>query len=282
MEVVVLGVLRQFRGDSLILALRKLQITPNISYGMDSRSFFPGFADLLINTKPGKVLKSSLVSMPEISCSAGHLYIYRWAEALGIDWVLVLEDDVTLLKNPLSLLGCLKEIDSPALISLQQAQSPISENGFSKREILLESRNLKCNSLQRLLEPRLQTCSYLINLAAIKRLNKGNKKVGLAFRPDWPLAIFSGIKFYVTKEPYFLHPESREDSLVYHSRTFSSTPPKNSRWVVLRIFQIVLPFLGIVSLRLKLSGVPFTSAFYYTAILPLRRKWHQKRQKKKQ
>jgi GR25 family glycosyltransferase involved in LPS biosynthesis len=275
MEVVVLGVRKQFRGESLVRALHEQRLSPRIIDGVDSRTLSPNFVDLLSSVKPAQLLGFPALSIPEISCSAGHLYLYQWAYFMGIDWLLVLEDDVTLLKNPISLLDCISKIDGPVLISLQQPEISSAQNGFSAREIRVKESSLKCESLQRLLEPRLQTCSYLINSAAIQKLYQRNKRIGLAFRADWPITIYPGIKFFVTKEPYFSHPESRDKSLIYGSRIFSSATLAQSNDLASRTIGKILRASAVTSIRLKLSGVPFFSSYYYTTVLPLRKKWYQ-------
>lgn len=274
MEVVVLGVRRQFRGESLLRDLHEKHLLPRVIDGLDARSLPPNLIDLLSNVKPAQILGFPALSIPEISCSAGHLYLYQWAYFKGVDWLLVLEDDVTLLKNPNSLLDCLSKIDGPVLVSLQQPQRSSSKNGFSAREVRIKERDPKCESLQRILEPRLQTCSYLINFAAVKKLYERNKKISVAFRADWPITIYPGIKFFVTKEPYFSHPESREESLIFHSRKSSSSTIIMSNNLASKAIRKIQKASGVTSLRLKLHGVPFVSAFYFTIVLSLRKKWY--------
>jgi len=269
MRSVVLGLKNGFRGQQLIEDLRKVDLEPELINALDGRGIPEFLKQAIYDPFPQKFLNLPDLSLPEIACSASHLHLYRWAHSLKIAWLLILEDDVTLLKNPKELIESISTITYPAIISMQQPYRPSSNKVLNTREIIIRRKANQLDLLQEILEPRLQTCSYLINLAALKKLSQLQSSTKVLFRADWPLHLYPQTRFYVTKEPYFLHPSDRSNSTIVASRV--SRHQIARKGASPRAFNLLGRLLGIKSLVLKFRKVPFRSSYYFLVILPIRK-----------
>jgi hypothetical protein len=187
-DVCVLSVDGVVRDKNLINFLHSHNLDYKIFQGVDG-SLFSKSEFKKANLINDKVFRDGDISTQEISCSVGHMDIYKYLELnqnVINDWTLILEDDAILNIEIIDLLKCLRENhyvfeSKPTLINL-----------YSESFITTEYKSINFNTLYFKLDRCLVipsgTVAYIINKNFINFFK--NEFMIIKDKADWPVKFF--------------------------------------------------------------------------------------------
>lgn len=105
----ILGIRRNFRGNSLFQYLEKAGVSVEIVWGIDARTF--DFPQDRIDNEKSKFFYGRELTTSEIACTLGHKMIADKARIDKVDYAIILEDDV-IIKDVATILAKLELISS--------------------------------------------------------------------------------------------------------------------------------------------------------------------------
>jgi len=200
----ILGVQGNFRGNSLVEELRVFGISPTIVWGPKV-----GVDDALIKENTNQDFANFSINREikpqEVACCLGHFRMYEKFYESEQDWGLFLEDDALMLANPSDFIENLTKTNEPLHIFIHDGPGTNlayrQKSLFSKQELV------------RYLDPQYGAYGYLLNRSAvIAILNSSAKR--LINTPDWPYFWPKNMKFLVSNQVYFSHPNDSSMSII--------------------------------------------------------------------
>jgi hypothetical protein len=193
----VISVDASTRNPSLEADLLAQGVVPNGLIGVDFRRASERDVAQAQDADSIALLGRSPLSGGEIGCLWSHRLAWRTALAESFDWLLVVEDDVTICGD---LRGCLEHIlaenfREPTIVSLIHPQG-----GARNFPLWAKPRSVSVRGIgfHRSITQTWGTVGYLVNQAALRLLTKGDgPAVSVA---DWPPEA-AGCRFYVAIPP---------------------------------------------------------------------------------
>ena len=265
-EILILSLRRNFRGNELLQQLRSLQFDFKIIWGLEVSEFSNGFLDSMLDQSKSKLILGRKMSYGELSCALGHLEMYENFILTGKPWGLFLEDDSEILPGIEDVLLKLPNELSPSIILLMSCLSADFRSSnpypfpFLKHELKLTDsmKFIGCAT-----HP-VGAYAYLMNrsaaLVAVHHL-RGRK----IFSPaDFPFQFRNLVSFYVSKSEYALPGNStsllNEGRINIQNMSVSNNLRKNLN----RRLRVLWDYSGfglIYAKYLGLSGTDYFSEF---------------------
>lgn len=251
-QVYVLGLEKNFRGQELISGLTNLGFQPRIVYGPDASFWSENEFAELYDRKRARVITTRDMSKGEVACVLGHRMCYENFIATKGEWALILEDDALLITD-------LSEVDTviSQLSSSPQIISLFHHGGLQRRKIV-ETINLDQNYV---LESRVPapfgTVGYLINKSGAEIAMTAYQGRKVDSPADWPFRWSDKLLFYELTPQPIGHPVENDKSTITLDRKVIQ-----DRFVGMRkIFQDALNFIyavtGMRALRGRFLGISF-------------------------
>ena len=179
----IISVEESTRNPSLVTDLAAQGVVPDGLIGVDFRSASKGEISEAQDADSIALLGRSPLSGGEIGCLLSHRLAWRTAMSKSFDWLLVVEDDVTICGD---LRGCLEHIlaedlPEPTIVSLIHLQVGARYFPLWAKPRSVSSRGI---GLHRSITQTWGGAGYLVNRAAIRLLAKDDgPAVSVA---DWP------------------------------------------------------------------------------------------------
>lgn len=277
-EILILSLRRNFRGNELLQQLRSLQFDFKIIWGLEVSEFSNSFLDSMLDQSKSKLILGRKMSYGELSCALGHLEMYENFILTGKPWGLFLEDDAKILPGIEDVLLKLPNELSPSIILLMSCLSADFRSfnpypfPFLKHELKLTD-SMK---FRRCATHPVGAYAYLMNrsaaLVAVHHL-RGRK----IFSPaDFPFQFRNLVSFYVSKSEYALPGNSTSLLEEGRSNIQNMNTPNNLQKILTRRVRMLWDYSGLGLIHAKCLGLSVRAYFSDAVIFRSRYKKFRK------
>ena len=271
-NVYILGISNQFRGDRLIEFFNKVGVEPRVVFGIDGRINSELIAQKSASKKRITYLMEREMVNSEIATVLGHRLIYEEFLKTENEWALVLEDDSFPTKNFDYNSFSFKPLSIPLIVNLSGIDQLIKEFGGLPC-LLLDSKNISNLESEfyvyRTLGNTFGAWAYLINRKAAIIATNNFKSVDST--ADWPHAWRDKVSFARPERSLFtvslegsINDETRPMAAIFRVPTWSIF--KKNRFT--KRTETLLALLGLFSCLAYLRGFSFKQHYKEKALIP--------------
>jgi GR25 family glycosyltransferase involved in LPS biosynthesis len=271
-NVYILGLPNEFRGERLIDFFNNIGIEPQLVFGIDGRINSDLIAKKSASKKRIQYLHGRNLANTEIATALGHRLIYEEFLKAENEWALVLEDDSFPTNNFDLNKFDLKKFSTPLIVNLSGIDQLIKD--FDKLPcLLLSSQNISNSESEfyvyRTLGNTFGAYAYLINREAAKIATHSDEKVdGSA---DWPYVWRNKVSFARPERSLFtvslensIADETRSREIIF-SPSGTSILTKNR---FIKLTKTLLGVLGLFSCLAYLRGLGFKQDYKEKVLIP--------------
>ena len=204
--IYILGVPRNFRGESLCKSLQDFGMTIEIVSGPEVHTDFD-LIQKLTNNEYAKFTIRRTIKPQEVACCIGHIRMYQKFLESNSEWGVFLEDDAICVENPKPLFENLPILRKPCQIFLHDGPGTNLNLRTKKKDLLGRLGMIKR------LDPQYGAYGYALNRASVELIMK-SKVLTHINTPDWPYLWPKKIHFYQSDRVYFSHPVDMSMSII--------------------------------------------------------------------
>jgi GR25 family glycosyltransferase involved in LPS biosynthesis len=185
----ILGIQRDFRGESLYSALKNYGESVEIVWGIDGQDFV--FPENMLDEEKSLFLYGRKLNFAEVACTMGHKLITKKAFSDSVDLAVILEDDVEIkdIETIRNRLLMLKKFAKPSIFFL------VTHRRLSLRLFTFSPKNRICK-VSRIYSNPGGAVAYAVNSSALQVIQRLPEATWKGVQSDFPPEYFQHLKMY--------------------------------------------------------------------------------------